>query len=324
MSRSGSPYSTPRDANRVPFLVAASTADGVTPVVLEADPTTHQLQVSSSGGGGGGSDVQYTDGSAAVTHPTGTIPVFNKAGTITAVSDTNPLPISGSVTQSTPSNLKMQAQIFDPGSGNGASITASGALKVDGSAVTQPVSGTVTANAGTGTFNIQSNASINLSQVSGASTATGHGTASGSLRVELPTDGTGVIGLNAGTNTIGDVNLTASARGGYSVSSQTNLTTTATVSGSAGKFGGVMFINLNSAPAYIQIFDTTGAVTLGTTAPTFVIPVPSNATAANGVAAVHEFSVGIAITNGIKVAATTTATGATTVTTGLTGFVMYK
>src|SRR6185312_13362670 len=53
MSRSGSPYSTPRDANRVPLLVAASTADGVTPVVLEADPTTHLLQVSSSGGGGG-------------------------------------------------------------------------------------------------------------------------------------------------------------------------------------------------------------------------------------------------------------------------------
>lgn len=36
--------------------------------------------------------------------------------------------------------------------GNSASVSASNALKVDGSAVTQPVSGTVTANAGTGTF----------------------------------------------------------------------------------------------------------------------------------------------------------------------------
>lgn len=59
MARSGSPYSTPRDANRVPLLVAASTVDGVTPVVLEADPTTHLLQVSSSGGGGG---TQYVEG----------------------------------------------------------------------------------------------------------------------------------------------------------------------------------------------------------------------------------------------------------------------
>ena len=48
MSRSGSSYSVPRDANRVPFLIAASTADGITPVVLEADPTTHSLAVSAS------------------------------------------------------------------------------------------------------------------------------------------------------------------------------------------------------------------------------------------------------------------------------------
>jgi hypothetical protein len=38
--------------------------------------------------------------------------------------------------------------------GNSATVTASNALKVDGSAVTQPVSGTVTANAGTGSFTV--------------------------------------------------------------------------------------------------------------------------------------------------------------------------
>jgi hypothetical protein len=37
---------------------------------------------------------------------------------------------------------------------NPLSLTTAGALRVDGSAVTQPVSGTVTANAGTGTFNV--------------------------------------------------------------------------------------------------------------------------------------------------------------------------
>lgn len=47
------------------------------------------------------------------------------------------------------------------------------------------------------------NSAVNLGQVGGSSTATGHGTAAGSLRVELPTDGTGVVGLNAGTNTVG-------------------------------------------------------------------------------------------------------------------------
>jgi hypothetical protein len=44
--------------------------------------------------------------------------------------------------------------------GNSATVTASNALKVDGSAVTQPVSGTVTANAGTGTFTTQDTSSL--------------------------------------------------------------------------------------------------------------------------------------------------------------------
>lgn len=44
---------------------------------------------------------------------------------------------------------------------------------------------------------------VNLTKVAGASVATGHGTASGAIRVELPTDGTGVVGLTAGTNYVG-------------------------------------------------------------------------------------------------------------------------
>jgi hypothetical protein len=51
--------------------------------------------------------------------------------------------------------------------GQRAVVTASNALKVDGSAATQPVSGTVTANAGTGTFG------TNLAQVGGNTVVTG-------------------------------------------------------------------------------------------------------------------------------------------------------
>lgn len=46
---------------------------------------------------------------------------------------------------------------------------------------------------------------VDLTEVNGSPVATGHGTASGALRVELPTDGTGVVGLNAGENHIGQV-----------------------------------------------------------------------------------------------------------------------
>jgi hypothetical protein len=44
--------------------------------------------------------------------------------------------------------------ILDAAGTNALSVSAAGAAKVDGSAVTQPVSGTVTSNAGTGTFTV--------------------------------------------------------------------------------------------------------------------------------------------------------------------------
>lgn len=48
---------------------------------------------------------------------------------------------------------------------------------------------------------------VNLAQVAGATVATGHGVAAGTIRVELPTDGTGVVGLTAGTAIIGKVGI---------------------------------------------------------------------------------------------------------------------
>ncbi|HSX05665.1 MAG TPA: hypothetical protein VLF69_04310 [Candidatus Saccharimonadales bacterium] len=270
-------------------------------------------------------------------------------------------PVSGTVTANigTSGSLALDAtltggtqktKLVDSGGTNVATVSAGGALKVDGSAATQPVSGTITANIGT-SGSLALDASVTGLQVSQGSTTSGQKgnlvqgavttsaptyttaqtsplslTTGGALRVDnsantQPVSGT--VTANAGTGTFA-ANLTPAASGGWSVSSQTSLTTTATVSSAAGKFGGYMFINLNSAPAYIQVFDTTSAVTLGTTTPTFVIPLPANGTAANGVGANLEMANGIAITNGIKVAATTTATGASTVSTGLTGFVLYK
>lgn len=56
-----------------------------------------------------------------------------------------------------------------------------------------------------GTLTPSGTEDVNLKQVGGASVQTGHGTAAGAVRVELPTDGTGAVGLNAGTNVIGHV-----------------------------------------------------------------------------------------------------------------------
>jgi hypothetical protein len=127
---------------------------------------------------------------------------------------------------------------------------------VDGSAVTQPVSGTVTANAGSGTFatnvsqingvtplmgngvtgtgsqrvTIASDNTafgVNLAQYTPASgrlpvdpsgvtspvsyATTGSGTATGALRVELPTNGTGLVTTNPGTAANWGVGATGSA-----------------------------------------------------------------------------------------------------------------
>jgi hypothetical protein len=105
--------------------------------------------------------------------------------------------------------------------GNTANTTA---WKVDGSAVTQPVSGTVTANAGSGTFNIQSNASVNVAQMNGVATTMGNGIAgTGVQRVAIASD-----------NTAFSVNAAATQTGTWTVQPGNTANTTAwKVDGSA-------------------------------------------------------------------------------------------
>lgn len=114
--------SAPRDENREAGLIAKSDADN-TLVVLEADPATKRLKVSAVITSGGSAGTQYTDGDAAVSHPIGTIPVYNNAGTITAVSAANPLPVSATIstaglaTSTKQSDGSQKTQVVD-GSGN--------------------------------------------------------------------------------------------------------------------------------------------------------------------------------------------------------------
>lgn len=113
------------DQNNRNTLIALSNGGDRSIVELWADPLTHGLILSATLAGtalpisgatsgvgvaildgsgnqitsfGGGS--QYVDGAATPAHPTGTIPVFNNAGTITAVSNTNPLPVSATFSPS--------------------------------------------------------------------------------------------------------------------------------------------------------------------------------------------------------------------------------
>ena len=100
---------------------------------------------------------ELNDGThTAVIKAASTAAIATDTALVVAISPNNtPILPSGAATSANQTNGSQETQIVQ--GGNTATVTASSALKVDGSAVTQPISGTVTANAGTGNF---TNASI--------------------------------------------------------------------------------------------------------------------------------------------------------------------
>jgi hypothetical protein len=167
-------------------------------------------------------------------------------------------------------------------------VSAANAVKVDGSAVTQPVSGTVTANAGTGVFHVDDNAA--------------------SLTVDAPV-GTPVF-----------TTVTPSTTGGWSkITALAQTTTKKAVKASAGTFGGYYAYNPNATVAYIQVFDVASAsVTLGTTPPDLVFAIPATS------AANLEITNGVNMATAMTLACTTTATGSTAPGTGLDLTLLFK
>lgn len=124
--------------------------------------------------------------------------------------------------QATLTGGTQKTKLVDTGGTNVASISAAGAVKVDGSAVTQPVSGTVTANAGTGTF-----------------TTKGYGPAtadilSGSITLSNSTTATTIITIPANRTWVGSIGLEAANTGGANA---------------AFEFAWVMVTGTNATPA---------------------------------------------------------------------------
>lgn len=84
--------------------------------------------------------------------------------------------------------------------GNSATVTASNALKIDGSATTQPVSGTITANAGTGSFTVAQGTAANLNATVVGTVTANIGTTNG---LALDTSVNGLL-LAQGSTTSGE------------------------------------------------------------------------------------------------------------------------
>jgi hypothetical protein len=96
-----------------------------------------------------------------------------------------------------------------------------------------------------------------ITKVNGASVAVGHGVAATALRVELPTDGTGVVGLNAGSAIVGKVGI-----------DQTTPGTTNAVALTSGGFDVATTITRPAnTTAYTAVDDLGGALDLGVLGP---------------------------------------------------------
>lgn len=130
------------DPNRKATLIAKSDTDNDEIVEVTANPLTGAINVDTVASIG----TQYESGDETPATPIGTITVFDKAGTITHVSDTNPLPVSASIDTS---GLATEAKQLPDGhnvtvdnAGGGAAVP----IQDGGNTIT--VDGTVTANLG--------------------------------------------------------------------------------------------------------------------------------------------------------------------------------
>lgn len=90
----------PRDQNRIPTLLGTSNADGVTPVVVYADPVTHRLLVDLGGGGSGtvtSVSVVTANGFAGTVANATTTPAITLETTVTGILQGNGTAISAIV-----------------------------------------------------------------------------------------------------------------------------------------------------------------------------------------------------------------------------------
>lgn len=142
--------------------------------------------------------------------------------------------------------------------------------------------------------------SANITQVAGAAISQGHGTAATAVRVELPTDGTGTVGLNAGSNVIGTVGNVPVTSGGLNITSAVvpANTTAVVVKASAGQLYGVDGFSISTAtPVYVKVYNATSATCgAGTPVARYMIPASGGV---SGSGLVRSDSNGVAFSTGI-------------------------
>jgi hypothetical protein len=195
-----------RDENSVPTLIAASSADGSTPIRVWADPTTHRLLVDLVSGSGTVTSVSVVsaNGFAGTVATATTTPAITISTTINApVLAGNGTAISAATTTGTGSTVVLQGTptLTTPviGAATGTSLTVTGLL-ASATGLTLEETG-----AGTDIITIQAPASIAASYT--LTLPINDGAASEFLQ----TDGNGVLSWAAGSSgiTVGTTTITS-------------------------------------------------------------------------------------------------------------------
>lgn len=204
-------------------------------------------------------------------------------------------------------------------------VAVSGTVTVDGSASTQPVSGTVTANLGaTDNAVLDSiDAAVNGTLTVGSHAVTNAGTFAVQVDAALPA-GTNAIGklaansgvdigdvdvtsISAGANLIGDVGISgARTSGGTTIFRSIDLDESEEqIKATAGQVYWIHAMNVSAATKYLKFYNATAAsVTVGTTTPVLTFPLATQGDT-NGAGFTLSIPNGIAFGTAITVAATT-------------------
>jgi hypothetical protein len=247
-------------------------------------------------------DVNVKNSSIAVTGTfyQATQPV---SGTVTANISGSISNTSFDATQGSAANLKNQPHVLVSASQPSysdtdvapMSLTTAGNLRVDGSSVTQPVSGTVTISSGT--ISVSQSTAANLKAQAESYQGGSAVSSSNPLYVaQLPVTSGGVVPV------------TGSSVGG---------TSAITLYSSPGQVYGWYFYNAGTNAGYIFFYDTGSAITVGTTTPYYVLVIPPTSGA-------NVFGIGITHTNSIKIGISQGRSSGTALSTALDYTIFYK
>ena len=324
-------------AGSVPVVLASDHSDVKITLDGEAVTISGTVTVGSHAVTNAGTFVVQVDGAALTSLQLIDDVVYADDGAWTG--DTSKHALAGGIYQSAP-------QTITDGRTAPFNMTVNGAMHV-------AVQGTVTvashAVTNAGTFAVQAAQSgtwtVDLGAIDNAvldaiaaslaiidATVFGAGTEAGALRVTLPTDGTGVVKLGAGTagigkltansgvdigdvdvtsisagsNLIGDVGIQGRATGGTTTFRSIDLDETEEeVKATAGTIYSIHAMNLTTGILYLKLYNLTAAnTTVGTSTPTHTFPIPANA---DTDAAGFTFAIpqGIAFSTAISAAVTT-------------------